>query len=85
MVTGSDRLDSYDALWYVTPISAYWCFYAHRFAFCRELAELLGQAKPPTTTKEDIEKSGLEVIKASQLSQYESEGKISSNCTDRVS
>ncbi|KAI0088561.1 hypothetical protein BDY19DRAFT_948303 [Irpex rosettiformis] len=63
MVTGSDQLDSYDALW--------------------ELAELLGQAKPPTTTQEDIEKSGLEVIKASQLPQYETTGKISSNCTDR--
>ncbi|KAI0689248.1 hypothetical protein BC835DRAFT_1549299 [Cytidiella melzeri] len=63
MVTGSDQLDSYDALW--------------------ELAELLGQAKPPTATEEEIEKSGLEVIKASQLGRYEADGKISSNCTDR--
>ncbi|KAI0345673.1 hypothetical protein BDW22DRAFT_1481899 [Trametopsis cervina] len=63
MVTGSDRLDSYEALW--------------------ELAELLGQAKPPTATKEEIEKSGLQVIRGSDIGRYETEGKISSNCTDR--
>lgn len=49
-----------------------------------ELAELLGQVKPPTVTKEDIEKSGLETIKSSQLEQYEKDEKISSNCTERV-
>ncbi|KAH9073536.1 hypothetical protein EDB83DRAFT_2358195 [Lactarius deliciosus] len=27
-----------------------------------ELAELLGQVKPPTATKEDIDKSGLETL-----------------------
>jgi len=48
------------------------------------LAELLGQVKPPTVTKEDIEKSGLEIIKATQLAEYERENKISSNCIDRV-
>ncbi|KAF8133917.1 hypothetical protein EV363DRAFT_1397324 [Boletus edulis] len=32
-----------------------------------ELAELLGQVKPPTVSKEEIEKSGLEIIKASML------------------
>jgi len=48
-----------------------------------ELAELLGQVKPPTVTKEDIEKSGLEIIKATQLAEYERENKISSNCIDR--
>ncbi|CAL1713443.1 unnamed protein product [Somion occarium] len=63
MVTGSDSLDSYEALW--------------------ELAELLGQVKPPVATKEDIEKSGLQIIKASAMKRYEGEGKISSNCMDR--
>lgn len=48
-----------------------------------ELAELLGQVKPPTVSKEDIEKSGLEVIKPSQVEQYEKENKIASNCTER--
>ncbi|KAF9468743.1 hypothetical protein BDZ94DRAFT_1294288 [Collybia nuda] len=48
-----------------------------------ELAELLGQVKPPTVTKEDIDKSGLEIIKAAQVEQYEQDGKISSNCTER--
>ncbi|RDB16059.1 hypothetical protein Hypma_003479 [Hypsizygus marmoreus] len=48
-----------------------------------ELAELLGQVKPPTVTKEDIERSGLEIIKSSQLEQYEKAQKISSNCTER--
>lgn len=35
-------------------------------------------------TKEDIEKSGLEIIKATQLQEYERELKIPSNCIDRV-
>lgn len=50
----------------------------------RELAEMLGHAKPPTVTKEEIEKSGLETIKPAQLAEYEEAGKISSNCTERV-
>lgn len=50
----------------------------------RELAELLGQVKPPTATKEDIDKSGLQIIKASELSHYEQEGRVSANCLDRV-
>ncbi|THU91477.1 hypothetical protein K435DRAFT_863395 [Dendrothele bispora CBS 962.96] len=48
-----------------------------------DLAELLGQVKPPTVSKEEIERSGLEVIKATQLEEYETNGKISSNCTER--
>lgn len=50
----------------------------------RELAELLGQVKPPTVSKEEIEKSGLEIIKASMLGEYGMEGRVASNCTDRV-
>ncbi|KDQ62164.1 hypothetical protein JAAARDRAFT_450738 [Jaapia argillacea MUCL 33604] len=63
MVTGSDNLDSFEAL--------------------LELAELLGQVKPPTVTKEEIEKSGLQIIKPSDLEQYEKDGRVASNCTDR--
>lgn len=59
--------------------------YIECLCFHRELADLLGQAKPPTVSKEDIEKSGLEIIKAAQLVQHEKDGKVSSNCLDRVS
>ncbi|KAG6888736.1 hypothetical protein C0995_006388 [Termitomyces sp. Mi166 len=48
-----------------------------------ELADLLGHSKPPTVSKEDIEKSGLEIIKATQLGQYEREERIAYNCTER--
>lgn len=48
-----------------------------------ELADLLGQVKPPTVSKDDLEKSGLEVIKAAQLSEDDNDGKVSSNCLDR--
>jgi len=47
------------------------------------LADLLGQVKPPVATKQDIEKAGLEVIKASSIAQYSQENKITSNCSDR--
>ena len=50
----------------------------------RELAELLGQVKPPTVSKEEIERSGLEIIKASMLEEYEKQGRVASNCIDRV-
>ncbi|KAG6849923.1 hypothetical protein H0H93_003634 [Arthromyces matolae] len=48
-----------------------------------ELADLLGHSKPPTATKEEIEKSGLELIKSAQLEQYEREERISANCIER--
>ncbi|KAF9021329.1 hypothetical protein BDZ89DRAFT_1071558 [Hymenopellis radicata] len=48
-----------------------------------DLAEILGQVKPPTASKEEIEKSNLEVIKAARVAEYEQIGKISSNCTER--
>jgi len=50
----------------------------------RELADLLGQVKTSTVSKEEIEKSGLEVIKASLLPQYFREDKITANCLERV-
>ncbi|KAF8260990.1 hypothetical protein EI94DRAFT_840772 [Lactarius quietus] len=48
-----------------------------------ELAELLGQVKPPTATKEDIDNSGLEVIRPSVLAEYEKIGGIAPMCVDR--
>ena len=45
---------------------------------------MLGQVKPPVATREEIEKSGLEIIKASEMKHYEDEGRITSNCMDRV-
>jgi hypothetical protein len=48
-----------------------------------ELADLLGHVKPPTATKEDIDKSGLAIIKAAKLPQHEKDGKVASNCLDR--
>ena len=50
----------------------------------RDLAELLGQVKPPTVSKEEIDKSGLEVIKSTQIAEHEQAGKIANNCTERV-
>lgn len=51
----------------------------------RELAALIGQAKPPTATPEDIEKSGLQIIKSTDIPQYAADGKVASSCIDRVS
>ncbi|KAG1743218.1 uncharacterized protein EDB91DRAFT_1126291 [Suillus paluster] len=48
-----------------------------------ELAELLGQVKPPTVSKEEIAKSGLEVIKADSLEEYAKDGRVANNCVDR--
>ena len=82
MVTGSDSLDSYEALWSVLSCLTLILLLTH--SFDRELAELLGQVKPPTATKEEIDKSGLQVMKASDLQRFEQEGKVSSNCVERV-
>lgn len=49
-----------------------------------ELAELLGQAKPQTVSKEDIDNSGLEVIRMSMLTEYEKIGRVAPMCVDRV-
>jgi len=51
----------------------------------RELAELLGQVKPQTVSKEEIDNSGLEILQLAALEQYEKDGKIASNCVERVS
>ena len=51
---------------------------------CRQLADLLGQVKPPVASKEDIEKSGLEVFKADVLPKYADDGKVALNTVERV-
>ncbi|KAN0130201.1 hypothetical protein V8E53_011958, partial [Lactarius tabidus] len=48
-----------------------------------ELAELLGQVKPPTASKEDIDNSGLEIIRSGVLAEYEKIGRIAPMCVDR--
>lgn len=49
------------------------------------LAELLGQVKPPVASKADIDRAGLEVIKAEKMKDYEKEGKVTNNTSERVS
>ena len=49
-----------------------------------ELAELLGQAKPQTASKEDIDNSGLEVIRMNVLAEYEKAGPVAPMCVDRA-
>jgi hypothetical protein len=82
IVTGSENLDSFEALLWV-PLLAVSNSVFIGF-LCRELAELLGQVKPPVATKEEIEKSGLEIIKPADLERYEKEGRVASNCVERV-
>jgi len=69
------RYGSYLHLLYSTPLLT---------AGYRELAALIGQVKPPTATREDIEKSGLQIIKPREIPQYAAEGRVASNCIDRV-
>jgi hypothetical protein len=49
----------------------------------RELAALLGQVKPPVASQEEIENSGLQIIRSSDIAQLSEEGKVASNCIDR--
>jgi len=46
---------------------------------------MIGQAKPPVASKEEIEKSGLPVFKRSDLTEYQGTGKVASNTVDNVS
>ncbi|KAF9508324.1 hypothetical protein BS47DRAFT_236245 [Hydnum rufescens UP504] len=47
------------------------------------LAELLGQVKPPVATKDDIEHSGLPVVKTEKISEYAENGLIATNTIER--
>ena len=51
--------------------------------FDRALAELMGQAKPPTATTADIANSGLEIIKGATVKACCAEGKVLENSSDR--
>ena len=82
IVTGTDGMDSYDALWLVSPLPHLEMILTPGY---RELAALIGQVKPPTATPEDIEKSGLQIIKSTDIPQYAADGKVAANCIDRVS
>lgn len=55
------------------------------YPLLRELAGLSGQNKVPVVTEEEIEHSGLEVLKAVSVEEFESNGRIASNCVERVS
>ncbi|KAA1473861.1 hypothetical protein DENSPDRAFT_882348 [Dentipellis sp. KUC8613] len=48
-----------------------------------ELAEMLGQVKPPTVTKEEIAQSGLEIVSPADLEACEKEGRVAASCIDR--
>jgi len=63
---------------------AVWMQHSTMLTFYRELAELLGQVKPPTVSKDEIDKSGLEIIKAESLEEYQKDGRVATNCVDRV-
>ena len=52
--------------------------------FHRELAKFTGQVKLPTVTREDIERLGLEVVRPDVLVAYEKDGKVATNCMERV-
>jgi hypothetical protein len=82
IVTGTDGMDSYDALWFVYSLFHISAILNPGY---RELAALIGQVKPPTATPEDIEKSGLQIIKSEDIPQYAAEGNVASNCIERVS
>lgn len=47
------------------------------------LAELLGQHKPPTASRTEIENSGLKIVKAAELPSLLERGQVLSNTTDR--
>lgn len=47
------------------------------------LAEALGQAKPPTASKEDIKKSGLKEFKGSEIGTVVKSGEVMENCEER--
>ena len=49
-----------------------------------ELTELFGQAKPRMASKEDIDDSGLGVIRMNVLAEYEKAGRVAPMCVDRA-
>lgn len=47
------------------------------------LAELIGQVKPPTASREEIEKSGLKIVNGSEIAELEARGDVISNTAEK--
>ncbi|OCF40982.1 hypothetical protein I317_05181 [Kwoniella heveanensis CBS 569] len=47
------------------------------------VSELMGQAKPPTVQKEDIERSGLKVVKGGEMEAENEKGSLLDVCADK--
>ncbi|WVW85286.1 hypothetical protein I302_107324 [Kwoniella bestiolae CBS 10118] len=47
------------------------------------ISELMGPAKPPTVDKEEIEKSGLKIVKGSEMEGLRRDGGVLDNCGER--
>nr|XP_019011765.1 uncharacterized protein I206_03871 [Kwoniella pini CBS 10737]OCF50546.1 hypothetical protein I206_03871 [Kwoniella pini CBS 10737] len=47
------------------------------------ISELMGPAKPPTVDNEEIQKSGLKVVKGDQMAQLTEKGELLDICADR--
>ncbi|WVF67654.1 hypothetical protein IAT40_002413 [Kwoniella sp. CBS 6097] len=47
------------------------------------VSELMGQAKPPTVQKEDIERSGLKVVKGSEMVKENQQDRLLDVCADK--
>lgn len=79
---GPSNFDSFETLLFVLQFNYHRCWLI--YLVHRELADLLGQVKPSTVSKDEIEKSGLEVIKSALIQEYFKEEKITANCLERV-
>jgi hypothetical protein len=40
---------------------------------------------PPTASKEDIARAGLELVRRGVLAEYQAAGRVTENCVERVS
>ncbi|WVQ68574.1 uncharacterized protein L199_006783 [Kwoniella botswanensis] len=47
------------------------------------ISELMGPAKPPTVNKDEIEKSGLKIVRGSEMDDLRKDGKLLDICGDR--
>jgi hypothetical protein len=47
------------------------------------IGELLGPAKPPTASKDDIAKSGLRIVDGSEIAELGAKGEVHENTMDR--
>ncbi|KAI9637709.1 uncharacterized protein MKK02DRAFT_7529, partial [Dioszegia hungarica] len=47
------------------------------------ISELIGPAKAPTASKEDIERAGLKIVDGAQMAELGEKGEVLDNCTER--